>query len=162
MRQLAKDYDGLRFVILGGAEDRPLGEVIARAAPDHSLDLTGQTSLPEMVEWLRLSELMVTNDTRPMHIAAALGRPVVAMLGPTEPCRTGPYGQLQHVVQLDLPCVPCMKPYCTQAKPVECLTGISPAVIFERVRKELDSAAGRPPARPQNAGFCCCHSGEPT
>ena len=162
VRQLAKNYDGLRFVILGGAEDRPLGEVIARAAPDRCLDLTGQTSLPEMVEWLRLSELMVTNDTGPMHVAVALGRPVVAMLGPTEPCRTGPYGQLQYVVQLDLPCVPCMKPYCPRAKPIECLTDVSPAVIIERVRKELDSAPARPTTPPRNASFCCCHSGEPT
>ena len=54
---------------------------------------------PEMVEWDRLSELMVTNDTGPMHVAAALGTPIVALLGPTEPRRTGPYGQLDHVRQ---------------------------------------------------------------
>ena len=48
-----------------------------------------------MVEWLRRCDLMVTNDTGPMHVAAALGKPVVGLFGPTEPRRTGPYGQLE-------------------------------------------------------------------
>ena len=54
--------------------------------------LVGRLSLPEMVEWIRLSRLMVTNDTGPMHVAAALGTPVVALFGPTDPKRTGPRG----------------------------------------------------------------------
>jgi heptosyltransferase-1 len=68
VRQLAGDFAGVRCVLLGGTEDRLLGESIAQAAPERCLDLTGQTSLPEMVEWLRLCELMVTNDTGPMHV----------------------------------------------------------------------------------------------
>jgi hypothetical protein len=53
--------------------------------------------------------LLVTNDTGPMHAAAALGKPLVALFGPTEPRRTGPYGQLENVLRLDLPCSPCLK-----------------------------------------------------
>jgi lipopolysaccharide heptosyltransferase II len=144
VRRLSADNAELRFAILGGAEDQPLGAIIARAAPEQCLDLTGQTSLPEMVEWLRLSELVVTNDSGPMHVAAALGKPLVAIFGPTEPHRTGPYGQLQRVVQLNLPCVSCLRPRCNYAKPLECLNSISPAMIFERVREELESATPRP------------------
>ena len=103
---LAAANPGLQFAILGGAEDRPLGEVIARVDAARCLDLTGRISLPEMVEWIRLSELMVTNDTGPMHVAAALGKPVVALFGPTEPRRTGPYRQLEHVLQLTSPVFP--------------------------------------------------------
>jgi len=81
-RRLADRNGDLNFAILGGAEDEALGRTIAQAAPGRSLDLTGKLSLPEMVEWIRLSELMVTNDTGPMHVAAALGKRVVAMFGP--------------------------------------------------------------------------------
>jgi len=137
VRETAEVYPELRFAILGGAEERSLGTTITRAAPQRCLDLTGQVSLGQMVEWIRLSRLMVTNDTGPMHVAAALGRPVVALFGPTEPRRTGPYGQLEHVLHMDLPCVPCLKPRCHYSKPFECLRALSPATVFEAVHKQL-------------------------
>ena len=90
-----------------------------------------------MVEWLRRSELMVSNDTGPMHVAAALGTPVVALFGPTEPCRTGPYRQVDRVLQLNLPCVPCLKPRCGYAKPFECLRAMPPAAVFDAVQRRL-------------------------
>ena len=77
---------------------------------------------------------MVTNDTGPMHVAAALGKPIVALFGPTEPRRTGPYGHLEQVLQLELPCVPCLKPYCTFHKPLECLRGLAPAEVWSAVQ----------------------------
>jgi ADP-heptose:LPS heptosyltransferase len=141
VRRLAKEFPDRRFAILGGVEDQPLGEIILRAAPARCLNLCGQTSLPEMVEWLRLCELLVTNDTGPMHAAAALGKPLVALFGPTEPRRTGPYGHLENVLRLDLPCSPCLKSHCVYEKPDECLKAISPAMVFERVQKQLQSSA---------------------
>ncbi len=137
VRLLSPAAPGFRFAILGGNEDRPLGELISRSEPARCLDLTGRLSLPEMVEWIRLSELMVSNDTGPMHVAAALGTPVVALFGPTEPRRTGPYHQLDHVLQLNLPCVPCMKGRCAYIKPFECLRAISPAAVFTAVLSRL-------------------------
>lgn len=141
VRLLAKKFPGARFAILGGGEDKPLGELISHAAPEYCLNLCGETSLPEMIEWIRLCDLMVTNDTGPMHVAAALGKPLVAIFGPTEPRRTGPYGQLENVLRIELPCSPCLKGYCTYEKPNECLNAISPAMIFERVRKQLQPRA---------------------
>jgi ADP-heptose:LPS heptosyltransferase len=91
-----------------------------------------------MVEWIRLSELMITNDTGPMHAAAALNRPVIALFGPTEPRRTGPYGQLDHVVQTVLPCVPCLSSHCHYFKPLECLRALPPRVVMERMEARLD------------------------
>ena len=141
VRLLAKKFPEARFAILGAAEDKPLGEMILRAEPQRPLNLCGETSLPEMIEWLRLCELMVTNDTGPMHVAAALNKPLVALFGPTEPRRTGPYGHLENVLRIDLPCSPCLKSHCTYKKPDECLKAISPATVFERVQKQLPSSA---------------------
>jgi len=133
VRLLARQFTDARFAILGAKEDRPRGELIAEAEPQRCLNLCGRTSLPEMVEWLRLCRLLVTNDTGPMHIAAALGTPLVALFGPTEPRRTGPYGHSDSVLRLDLPCSPCLKSCCTWEKPLECLKAISPAAVFQHV-----------------------------
>jgi len=137
VRRFRAQHHGVRFAILGGAEDRPLGGPIAQAAPQNCLDLTGQLSLPEMLEWIRLSELMVTNDTGPMHAAAALGKPVVALFGPTNPNRTGPYGQSRNVLQLNLNCVPCLSPHCRNPKPLECLRALPPSVVIQKMEERL-------------------------
>ena len=137
VKLLTKQNREFRFVILGGKEDRQLGEQIARAVPERCLDLTSQTSLPEMVEWIRLSELIVTNDTGPMHVAAALGKPVVAMFGPTNPKRTGPYGQIEQALRIPLPCSPCLKDVCTYEKPMECLRAMTPQFVEQEIRRRL-------------------------
>jgi lipopolysaccharide heptosyltransferase II len=141
VRLTAYHFPAARFAILGDAGDKPLGEIILRAAPERCLNLCGEASLPEMIEWLRLCDLMVTNDTGPMHVAAALGKPLVALFGPTEPRRTGPYGQLENVLRIELPCSPCLKSRCHCEKPNECLNAISPAMVFERVRRQLQPRA---------------------
>lgn len=136
-QMLAIRHSNFSFAVLGGAEDQALGAAIAERIPGRGLNLTGKLSLPEMVEWIRQSELMVTNDTGPMHVAAALGKRVVALFGPTEPARTGPYGQVQHTLQLNLPCVPCMSSRCTYFNPLECLRSLSPATVFNAAHKRL-------------------------
>jgi heptosyltransferase-1 len=137
VRRLAEKFPDARFAVLGSGADKPLGEIISRAAPERCLNLCGATSLPEMIEWIRLGDLLVTNDTGPMHAAAALGKPLVALFGPTEPRRTGPYGQLENVLRLELPCSPCLKSTCHFEKPEECLRALPPALVFERVQKLL-------------------------
>ena len=137
LRRVVARHPDLRFVILGSNADQTLGESLARVAPERSLDLTGATSLPEMVEWLRLSRLVLTNDTGPMHVAAALGKPLVALFGPTEPHRTGPYGQLENVLRHHLPCAPCLKSHCRWPKPMECLTAISPESVTAAMEQKL-------------------------
>jgi heptosyltransferase I len=140
--ELHRERPGIRFVILGAESERSLGEVVAAAAPRVCLDLTGGTTIPEMVEWLRLCEVLVTNDTGPMHIAAALGRPVIALFGPTEPGRTGPYGHIEGVVRrIDLPCIPCMKAWCAYERPLDCLRGIPVEHVLAKVRQVLDDGS---------------------
>jgi heptosyltransferase-1 len=144
-QRLASDFADLRFVILGGVADAPLGTTIAHTVPGRCLDLTGRSSLPEMVEILRIAALMVTNDTGPMHVAAALGKPVVGLFGPTEPRRTGPYGQVERALRMtELPCVPCMKEHCAFAKPMECLRALTPARVYHEVARRLSEPTRSP------------------
>ena len=139
-RCLVRENPELRFAILGSGADEPLGQLITAAAPANCLNLCGRTSLPEMIEWVRRSDLMVTNDTGPMHVAAALGKPMVAVFGPTEPDRTGPYGHLDDVLRMDLPCAPCLSPHCTFSRPLECLRAIAPDQVLTRVRRKLQDS----------------------
>lgn len=142
VKLLAKKFPDARFAILGSGEDQAMGKIIHEAEPTRSLNLCGEISYFEMVEWLRHCDLMITNDTGPMHVAAALGKPVVAPFGPTEPRRTGPYGQIENAIRVDhLPCAPCMKSYCTWKNPMECLTAIMPATVFERACQKLEQSS---------------------
>ena len=153
IRSLAGDLPGHRFVVLGAAADAALARAITAVAPDRCLNLAGQTNLPEMVECLRLCELLVTNDSGPMHVAAALGRPVVGLFGPTEPRRTGPYGQVERALQLRLPCVPCLRGRCRHVPPLECLAALTP----DRVRQAVLNRVTREPS-----GKAACQESLPT
>ncbi len=131
----------LRLAVLGGHADQSLGAAIATGAGPGVTDLTGRLSLPEMVEWLRRCAVLVTNDTGPMHVAAALGRPVVALFGPTHPSRTGPYGAGHQVFTVPLPCAPCMRSRCHWSESLACLKGIQATWVVEAVLKRLKPAA---------------------
>jgi lipopolysaccharide heptosyltransferase I len=124
VRHLAADLPAVRFAILGGKDEQSLGAHIITAAPERCLNLCGATTLPEMIEWIRLGGLLITNDTGPMHVAAALNRPLLGLFGPTEPRRTGPYGHLDSVLRLDLPCSPCLKSRCASPRFEECLRAL--------------------------------------
>jgi lipopolysaccharide heptosyltransferase I len=137
VRRLVATRPDFNFAVLGSQEDQEMGARVARADSQKCLDLTGKLSLPEMVEWIRLCELMITNDTGPMHVAAALDKPLVAIFGPTEPTRTGPYKKLDSVIQGSLPCIPCMKPHCTFERPRECLSAIPPELVALEVERRL-------------------------
>jgi lipopolysaccharide heptosyltransferase II len=139
-RLVGEDFgwaDDVRFAILGSTGERELGRAIATANPRRCLDLSGNITLPEMVEWIRLGELTITNDTGPMHVAAALGKPLIALFGPTEPRRTGPYNQFDCVLRHPLPCAPCMRDTCDFEKPLECLRALTPEHVLERVPAAL-------------------------
>jgi ADP-heptose:LPS heptosyltransferase len=128
------------WLILGGKGDLAVANRIESGIQNSkfkTINLTGQTSLRELMSFLKLCRVLLTNDTGPMHVAAALGKPLIALFGPTEPRRTGPYGQLENVLRIDLPCSPCMKSDCHFEKPEECLRALPAALVFERAQKLL-------------------------
>ena len=120
---------GLASVLAGG----PDAAAMAPALPG-VVNVAGRTSLRELVAVLERASLVIANDTGPMHVAAALGRPLVTPYGPTSPIRTGPYGRLNSVVTLDLPCSPCYARRCVHQT---CLTGLGPEPVLRLAAEQL-------------------------
>lgn len=99
---------GLPVVVAGGPQDSELAKQIP-----HAHDLTGRTTLRQLSALLESASVVIANDSGPMHIASALGRPLVTLFGPTNPTQTGPYGRLDTVLRVDLPCSPCYSRRCS-------------------------------------------------
>ncbi len=121
-----------RCVLLGSPDERTYSDALAAAARAPVLDLVGRTSLRELTALLALSALVICNDSGPMHIAAALRRPVVAIFGPTNAARTGPYGETAHVVSLPLPCSPCYRRQCPLGHH-DCMQKLATEVVWQAV-----------------------------
>jgi heptosyltransferase-2 len=112
-----------RWVIFGGNGDRDLAENIARETGELTLNLAGKTNLRELAAALKLCEVVLTNDTGPMHLAAAVGARLVAIFGSTSPELTGPiFSPRARIVRQPAPCAPCFLREC----PIDfrCLLGI--------------------------------------
>ncbi|MDH3297849.1 MAG: glycosyltransferase family 9 protein [Gemmatimonadota bacterium] len=102
-----------RTLVFGGTSDRPLTERVAARAGKGGIDLGGRTSLMELAGGLLSCDLLITNDTGPMHLAAALGVPVLALEGPADIRQTRPLGaRVRLLGRFDLPCVPCVRNEC--------------------------------------------------
>lgn len=142
VRLMLERTPGVRFAIMGSADEEALAQTIADSAPESCVNLAGRTSLPEMVEWIRACSVMVTNDTGPMHIAAALGVPSISLFGPTDPSRTGPYGQVDRVLRRPPACAPCFSARCQNVQPLLCLHSITPAEVSEAALAVLASHRG--------------------
>lgn len=101
---------------------------------EKALVLAGKTNIKQFFALLRRSRLYVGVDSGSMHAAVAMGIPVVALFGPSNPRWIGPYGQPQGIVKLDLPCAPCNKRRCPHHR---CMLGITPDMVLERVKTFL-------------------------
>jgi lipopolysaccharide heptosyltransferase I len=96
-----------RCVLLGSTQEGSLCERIACACRLRPVNLTGRTSLGQLAALIELADLVLCQDSAAMHLAVALKRPLVCMVGPTNPARTGPYRRMNDVVRLELDCAPC-------------------------------------------------------
>jgi lipopolysaccharide heptosyltransferase II len=128
LAQMIESRFGIRSVITGGREDVGSSVAIAEKAGDSVINLAGKTTISELKEVIAGSQMVVSCDTGPMHLAVALNKPVVALFGPSDPRRTGPlYGE---VIQKPLDCVPCNRRSCDDPK---CMRGITPQDVLERM-----------------------------
>ena len=120
---------------LGKEEEGPTGKEILRHLKDGGIDLTGKTRLLQLAALLERCQLLVTNDTGTMHIATAVGTPVVALFGSTDPSITGPWGDGHVVIKKDVPCSPCLKRICPTDR--QCMTLITVDEVEEVVDRKL-------------------------
>jgi lipopolysaccharide heptosyltransferase I len=121
-------------VFIGGRSEQGESARIRSMMRAQSIDFTGRTEVGLLPTLLRQAAALLTNDSGPMHIAAAVGTPVVALFGPTDPLRTGPYGNGHTVLTHDVPCRPCMSRRCHHAVPLACLSGVTPERAVQAVR----------------------------
>jgi len=103
---------GHRVAVLGGLAERPLGEEIAAAMTTGPRVLCGETTLPDLVGVLSRLRLLVTNDSGPMHLASALGVPLVAVFGPTDWRETAPTTARHRIARSEVECAPCLLREC--------------------------------------------------
>jgi heptosyltransferase-2 len=103
---------GARVAIVGSAAERPLGEQVAAQLGGSTRVLCGETTLADLVGVLRQLLVLLTNDSGPMHLAAALGTPLVAVFGSTDWAETAPVSQRARVVREETECAPCKLREC--------------------------------------------------
>jgi heptosyltransferase-2 len=101
------------------------------------IDLTGMTTLAQAMALIARCRLFITNDSGLMHAAAALGVPVMAIFGSTDPERTGPRGEVCRVVRRPVPCAPCLKTECPEDR--RCMGLISVDEVYEEAKTILSS-----------------------
>ena len=108
------EHHRVHVVITGGPDDGPLAQAVQRAMRQTATVLAGTTTLRELGALLEQAQLVVSNDTGVLHIAAALRRPIVALYGPTSPALTGPLGDPARTVVVHhpdcCPSIPCYEP----------------------------------------------------
>lgn len=120
-------------VVLTAVEAGPLDRIRSRMKTE-AVNLGGRTTLRELACLYRQAALLVTTDSGPMHLAAAVRTRAVALFGPTDPARTGPYGPGHRVIRRELPCMPCFRKHCEDPR---CMTEISVNEVFSAVKEMI-------------------------
>lgn len=124
---------GVPVVFTGGSGDRRI-EHIRSFMTSPLISLAGRTSLRDLAYLYRVSRLVVTTDSGPMHIAAAMGTPTVALFGPTDPARTGPYGRGHVIIRKEMACAPCFRKECDTK---QCMRDIAVEEVFAAVKEMI-------------------------
>jgi lipopolysaccharide heptosyltransferase II len=130
----------LNVVISGAKKDVGLAENIKSQMQGKAVILTGKTNLKELGALFKGARAVISADSGPMHLAAALNVPVIALFGPTSPHITGPYGKSRHIIlQKDVGCqIPCYEVTCPDNK---CMKAISVNEVFEALKSILSDYA---------------------
>jgi lipopolysaccharide heptosyltransferase I len=130
----AQERHGGTTIFVGGRDESEAARLVARRLHGCSLDLTGRTSLPQLTALLASADVMLANDTGPLHLAAALGRPVVAPYTCTKVRLTGPYGGEAGAVESR---IWCQGSYVKQCNRLECMTELTPFRLWPVLHEVL-------------------------
>jgi heptosyltransferase I len=127
---------GFKVCFTGAKDDIDEIEKILTLMDHPAVNLAGKTSLKTLAALYERAGFLLTTDTGPMHIAAAINTPVVALFGPTAPWRTGPFGVGHQIIRLNKDCSPCFKRSCPTT---ECMNEISVEMVVERIEHILEA-----------------------
>ncbi len=145
-RLLWADHQDISILVFGGKADADVGDAIAAAAPEGAVhNLCGKTTIAESIALLGKCDLLVANDTGPVHMAAAVGTHCLVLFGPTRPDWTGPYGPGHRILSAHLPCQPCLKRTCRRGD-IACMMALSPAEVLQAAEEMLPPSPTPPPA----------------
>ncbi len=126
---------GAEVVLIGGPDVAEREAAIQAALPEPALSAVSETSLPQLAALLARTDAVVSPDTGALHMAAAVGTPVIGLYGPTSPEATGPYGDQHRVLWDRPPCGPCVRrPRCSD---YHCMIDLTPERVAEAVREVL-------------------------
>lgn len=137
--RLTTELDAM-VVLTGAKNEAPLAEAIQLQCRSRLVNLVGKTSLPELVALLAASDLLISGDSGPMHIASALETPLIALHGPTDPALSGPNSPFAVILRRDLWCSPCYDASATAECPFGnpvCMKSLSPDLVFATAQAQL-------------------------
>lgn len=126
----------MSFHIVGGPSDVEVCGRIASEIGNCARSLAGKYSIPESCGLLKRMDLVISNDSGPMHMAAAVGTKVLALFGPTDAARTGPYGKQHRVLTADIDCRPCYSRSCSKSG-IPCLSGVTAERVAQAAMEML-------------------------
>jgi lipopolysaccharide heptosyltransferase I len=136
--RLAVEQFGAGLIAVGSAADRPLVDALLRhLAPSPVLDLCGRTRLSQFAALCLESDLVISNDTGPLHLAVAAGARVVGVYTCTSPELTGPYGSRSATVRTGVWCAASLRKSCRR---LDCMTQLQPARVWPAVVRQLEAA----------------------
>jgi ADP-heptose:LPS heptosyltransferase len=137
----ARQHFGGSVILVGGPDEVELSQQVLARLPGPALDLTGKTSLPQLAAILQRADLMLSNDTGPLHLAVALGRPVVAPYTCTKVVLTGPYQAAGSAVETT---VWCQGSYLKRCSRMECMNELVPDRLWPLVVEVLQACTPLP------------------
>ncbi len=126
-----------RVVLIGGPGERTHVAEVKALMNTTPVDLAGASAVGLLPALLSQAAMLITNDSGPLHVAAGVGTPVVALFGPTSEIRTGPYGQGHRVLSAPVACRPCFSRTCHNMRALECLQLVTADQVVEAVRAQL-------------------------
>jgi len=127
-----QEHFNLTSVLAGGADAAAMAKDLPAV-----INLAGKTTLKQLTALLERAALVIANDSGPMHIAAALNRPLVTPFGPTNPIRTGPFRRMESVIRLDIPCSPCYSRHCSHQS---CLKWLEIDPVLQLAEEQMNAA----------------------
>jgi heptosyltransferase-2 len=133
--ELVKKHNA-RIVIFGSPDERKIATGVAEMMRFKPLNFAGKTNLRQLAAIISRCQLFITNDTGNMHIAAAVGTPVIAIFGSTDSRRTAPWGNSHIIVQKKIRCSPCMKKICPR-RHYKCLKMIEVQDVLRAIEQQL-------------------------